>query len=222
MIQILSAEFGGRIKKRTYEGTLWRATAIAMISVAVLFGLASCTAPFDMSNEHLTPPGPEWGLVIGSVLVQPEKGVPGQDVIGHDAAGPGSSYQFNIVRIQPGDPKGESPYVEQYRLNAKAGEERVFISRLRSGQFLFRSFEEEGTTGLGGELDLVFTSMAGEIRYIGRVLVKIPERISKGNRYRFTVENAREPTLAEVSRQHADLTKDVVDEPMQARERPGP
>ena len=110
--------------------------------------------------------------------------------------------------------------MEKYRLDAKAGEERIFISRLRSGQYLIRSFHEEGVTGLGGELDLVYSSMAGEIHYIGRVLVEIPQRVSRGKGYRFTVENAREPTLAQVSQQHVDLTKDVVDEPMQARERP--
>jgi hypothetical protein len=75
-------------------------------------------------------------------------------------------------------------------------------------------------TGLGGELDLVFASMAGEIRYIGRVLVEIPQRVSRGKGYRFTVENARELTLAHVSQQQADLTKDVVDQPMQARGHP--
>jgi hypothetical protein len=69
-------------------------------------------------------------------------------------------------------------------------------------------------------LDLTFASMAGEIRYIGRVLVEIPQPIAKGKGYRFTIENAHEPTLAQVSHQHADLTKDVVDVPMQARERP--
>lgn len=74
--------------------------------------------------------------------------------------------------------------------------------------------------GLGGELELTFASMAGEIRYIGRVLVEIPQRVSRGKGYRFMVENAREPTLARVSQQDADLTKDVVNEPMQARERP--
>jgi hypothetical protein len=222
MVKIVSAEIGTGTKERTCEGTLRRATAIAMTSVAMLFGLASCTTPFDMSGERMTPPGLEWGLVIGSVLVQPEKGRSSQDATGHDASGSGSSYEFDIVRIQPGDPNGEGPYVERYRLDAKAGEERIFISRLRSGHFLIKSFQEEGMTGLGGELDLVFASMAGEIRYIGRVLVKIPERISKGKGYRFTVENARERTLAQVSQQHADLTKDVMDEPMQARERPAP
>ena len=204
--------------KRKGEGSVRRATAIAMTSVAVLFSLASCTTSFDMSGERITPPGPEWGVVIGSVLVQPEKVASGENATGRDVSG--SSYEFDIVRIQPGDPNGEGPYVEQYRLDAKAGEERIFIARLRSGQFLMRSFHEEGMTGLGGELELVFASMAGEIRYIGRVLVEIPQRISKGKGYRFTVENAREPTLAQASQQHADLTKDVVDEPMRARERP--
>ena len=202
-----AAEIGTGTKKRTCLGSVRRATAIAVTSVAVLFGLASCTTPFDMSRERITPLGPEWGLVIGSVLVQPEKVASDKNDIGRDVSG--SSYEFDIVRIQPGDPNGEGPYVEQYRLDAKAGEERILISRLRSGQYLLRSFHEKGVTGLGGELDLVFASMAGEIRYIGRVLVEIPQRVSKGKGYRFTIENAREPTLAEVSHQHADLTKDV-------------
>jgi len=218
MIQVLSAEIGTGTKKRACEGSVRWATAIAMTSVAVLFGLASCTTSFDMSGERITSPGPEWGVVIGSVLVQPEKVASGKNATGRDVSE--SFYEFDIVRIQPGDPNGGGPYVEQYRLDAKAGEERIFISRLRSGQFLIKSFHEEGMIGLGGELDLVFASMAGEIRYIGRVLVEIPQRVSRGKGYRFTVENAREPTLAQVSQQHADLTKAVVDEPMQARGRP--
>lgn len=197
---------------------MWRLTTFAMTSVAVLFGLASCTKLFDMSGEHITVPGPDWGVVIGSVLVQPEKVASGETGNALDVSG--SSYEFDIVRIQPGDPDGEDPYGEKYRLDAKAGEERIFISRLRSGQFLMKSFRDEQMTGLGGGLQLVFTSMGGEIRYIGRVLVEIPQQVSKGKSYRFTVENARESTLEQVARQHADLTKDVVDKPMQARERP--
>jgi hypothetical protein len=218
MIQTGAAEITTQTKKRTCEGSVRRATALAMTSVAILFGLASCTKMFDMSSERITVPGPEWGLVIGSVLVQPEKIA--SDATGKPVDVSGASYEFDIVRIQPGDPDGEGPYVEKYRLDVKAGEERIFISRLRSGQFLIKSFRDEQMTGLGGDLHLVFSSMGGEIRYIGRVLVEIPQQVSKGKGYRFTVENAREPTLAQVSRQHADLTKVVVDKPMQVRERP--
>src|SRR4029077_16384314 len=126
MIQVLSAKIGKGTKKRTCMGSVRWATAIAMTSVAVLFGLASCTTSFDMSGERITSPGPEWGVVIGSVLVQPEKVASGKSATGRD--GSDSFYEFDIVRIQPGDPNGGGPYVEQYRLDAKAREARDFHS----------------------------------------------------------------------------------------------
>jgi hypothetical protein len=183
--------------------------------LALLFGLVSCTTSFDMSDERIIAPGPDWGVVIGSVLVRPEEPAPGKNATGRDVFN--SSFEFDIVPIQPGDPSGEGPYVKQYRLDAKGGEERIFIARLRSGQYLIRRFHQEGLTGLGGELDLIFASMAGEVRYVGRVVVEIPRRISKGKDYRFTVENAREPTLAQVSAKRPDLIKDAVNIPMQVR-----
>lgn len=182
---------------------------------AALLSLVSCATSFDMSGERMTPLGPEWGVVVGSVLVQLEDAPPGKKVAGRDVSD--STYEFDIVQIQANDPNGEDPYAKRYRLEAMAGEERLFIARVRSGQYLIKRFDEEGLTGLGGELDLVFSSMAGEVRYIGRLLVKIPKRMSRGKDYRFTVENAREPTLALVSKQDAELTKDVVTVPMQVR-----
>jgi hypothetical protein len=178
---------------------------------AALFGSVSCVRSLDMSDENITRATTEWGVVIGSVLVQPEKGASDNGVAGREVM---KEYEFDIVQVQPGDPYGETPYAERYRLDAKAGQERIFIARLRTGQYLFKSFQEARVRGIGGELNLIFASMAGEVRYIGRVLVQIPQRVSVGKGYRFTVENAREPTLAQVSEQHADLTKDAVNIPM--------
>lgn len=188
--------------------------SMLMSVIATSLVLGSCAKQFDMSDQLMTPLGQEWGVVIGSVLVQPEKGAAGKDAKGRDAAG---TYEFDIVQSQPGDPYGESPYIERYHLDAKAGEERIFVSRLRSGEYLIKNFHESGVRGIGGDLNLAFASMAGEVRYIGRVLVEIPRRISSGKGYRFVVENAREPTLAQVSKQHTGLTTDAVNVPMQAR-----
>lgn len=168
-----------------------------------------------MSGERISPPGPEWGVVIGSVLVQPDPIVPGTTSPGRDTAG--AAYDFDIVQIQPADPNGETPYAQQYRLDAKAGEERMFVARLRPGQYLIRRFHQAAVAGVGGELDLVFDAAPGAIRYIGRVRVEIPRRVSSGKDYRFTVENAREATLARMSLQHGELTEAVVDGPMHAR-----
>jgi hypothetical protein len=190
---------------------------LALLGVCTaLCGSVSCIRSLDMSGEQLTRPeteGTEWGVVIGSVLVQPEKGASDKDVAGREVMG---EYEFDIVQIQPGDPYGDTPYAERYRLDAKAGEERIFISRLRTGQYLFKNFHEARVRGIGGDLNLTFASMAGEVRYIGRILVEIPQRITVGKGYRFTVQNAREPTLAQVSEQHADLTKEAVNVPMRA------
>jgi hypothetical protein len=188
-------------------------------AVATAFFMAllatACAKPFDMSGERLAPLGPEWGVVIGSVLVKPVKEDTGRSRDGSDM-----TYQFDIVQSQPGDPEGETPYAERYRLESKASEERVFISRLRTGRYLIRSFAQDRVAGKGGDLGLVFDSMAGEVRYIGRLLIEVPQRVSRGKEYRFAVENARDETLKKVAAQHAELAKQVVDVPMRSLEEP--
>ncbi len=177
--------------------------------------LVACAKSFDMSDERLTPLGPEWGIVIGSVLVKPVK-LADEKSKSRDAAD--TIYEFDIVQSQPGDPDGESPYADRYRLKAKTGEERVFISRLRTGRYLVKSFAQEHITGTGGDIGLVFDSMAGEVHYIGRLLVEVPQRASRGKEYRFAVENARETTLTHVPKEHDELAKQAMDSPLRSRE----
>ena len=188
-------------------------------AVALALSLAACTKSFDMSNEHQKPLGPEWGVVIGSVLVKPVKAAD-ESAKSRDSAD--MNYEFDIVQSQPGDPDGDSAYAERYRLESKAGEERVFISRLRTGRYLFRGFSQDQMTGKGGDLGLEFESMAGEVRYIGRLLVEVPQRVSRGKQYRFLVEDARESTLAKIAGPHPELVKQAVDVPMRSRELPAP
>jgi hypothetical protein len=98
----------------------------------------------------------------------------------------------------------------------------MFISRLRTGRYLVKNFAKEGITGTGGDLELIFDTMAGEVRYIGRLLVEVPQRVSRGKEYRFIVENAREGTLRKMSDRHAELTAQAVDAPMRSRESSAP
>lgn len=196
------------------------ATGRAVPLLAALFALESCATQFDMSGERIARPGPEWGVVIGSVVVQQEMPRSDKPATTHEASS--ASYGFDIVQIRLNDPDGTDPYANQYRLTTKAGEERTFISRLPPGQYLVREFHEEGMVGFAGELDLVFMVAPGEIRYIGRLHVEIPRRTSSGKPYRFAIENTREATLALVSKQHALLTSAVVDGPMQVRQYPAP
>ena len=201
------------MKRRKYSGHPIRTALVLALS------LAACAKSFDMSDERLSPLGPEWGVVIGSVLVKPVK-LSSENGKSGDASD--TTYEFDIVQSQPGDPEGETPYAERYRLQSKAGEERVFISRLRTGRYMMRSFAQDRIAGKGGDLGIVFDSMAGEVRYVGRLLVEVPQRVSRGKEYRFTVENGREKTLTKIAEQHPDLAKQAVDVPMRPREEPTP
>jgi hypothetical protein len=186
--------------------------------IAITLAVSACAKSFDMSGERLIPLGPEWGIVIGSVIVKPVKSA--EEAKSRDVND--MTYEFDIVQSQPGDPDGEGPYVEHYRLQAKGGDERVFISRLRTGKYLLRNFVQERIVGAGGDLGLVFESMAGEVRYIGRLVVEVPQRVSRGKEYRFTVENARAATLTQISHRHPELARQAVDAPMRTREQPAP
>jgi hypothetical protein len=196
------------------------AIARAMPLLGALFALVSCAAQFDMSGQRIAPPGPEWGVVIGSVVVQTERLQSAKPAPEREVSS--ASYELDIAQIQLSDPDGTGAYAKQYRLNTKTGEEQTFISRLPPGQYLVREFHEEGVVGLAGGLDLVFTVAPGEIRYIGRVRVEIPRRTSSGKPYRFAIENAREATLGLASKQHPELTTAVVDGPLQVRMDPAP
>ncbi len=198
----------------------WTTKRLLALLIACLIVSVSCATQLDMTSERITLPGPEWGVVIGSVLVQPEADRQGTSAAGSNAAR--DTYQFEVVQIQPGDPEGKSPYANEYQLTAKTDEERVFISRLRPGQYLLRAFYEASMVGLGGALDVVVTVAPGEVRYVGRVRMQVPRRLSSGKDYHVTVENVRAQTLSQLSRQHAALVNAAVDGPMQVRVRSTP
>ena len=191
------------------------------MALLLTLSVAACAKSFDfdMAGEQLTPLGPEWGIVVGSVLVKPVKHA---DESGRSRDAADVTYEFDIVQSQPGDPEGESPYAERYRLESKAGEERVFVSRLRTGRYMIRSFAQDRIAGKGGDLGLVFESMAGEVRYVGRLLVEVPQRVSRGKEYRYTVENAREAALTKIAGPQPELAKRAVDAPMRSLEQQAP
>lgn len=183
------------------------------IALMICSMLVACTTGFDMSGERIPPPGPEWGVVIGSVLVHPEADQTGAVPATRNPA----TYSFDVVQIQPGDPDGTRPYAQQYELSTKSGEERPFVSRLRPGQYLVRSFHKTSMAGLGGDLNVVFSVEPGEVRYVGRLNVEIPFSLSRGKDYRFRIDNVRAQTFSLLPKEHVDLATGAMDSPMQVR-----
>ncbi len=195
------------------EGPGWAVCLLAMIA------LTGCTTPsLDMSGKRIEPAGPDGGVVIGSVLVQAEQEPPNSwfnRLFGRKAAG--FTYDFEIVRVDTNDPKGAHPYADRYELDAKPGEERIFVARLPVGDYLIKTFYHEGLSAMGGDLGLIFSVAPDATRYLGRLLLDVPRRVAMGAPFTYTVQDAREATLAAVQKRHPDLGQHAVNAPMQAR-----
>lgn len=180
--------------------------------------LAGCATPsLDMSGGRIEPAGPDGGVVIGSVLVQAEQDPPESwfnRLFGRKAAG--FTYDFEIVRVDSRDPAGAYSQ-ERYELDAKPGEERIFVARLRAGDYLFKAFHHEGLSAMGGTLGVQFSVAPDATAYIGRLLLEIPRRVTMGTGYTYRVQDAREATLAAVRQRHQDIGQGAVVVPMQAR-----
>jgi len=168
--------------------------------------LAGCRTPsLDMTGGPIVQAGPDGGIVIGSVLVQA------------DQEAPGFTYEFEILRVQVTDPKGMHPYLARYELDAKPGEERIFVARLPVGTYLFKTFRHEGLSAMGGDVGLTFHVTPETTAYIGRLLVDLPRRVAMGTSYTYQVQDAGETTLAVVRKQYPHLERQVVNAPMQTR-----
>ncbi|UVT20643.1 MAG: hypothetical protein H8K03_01615 [Nitrospira sp.] len=184
-----------------------------IVLVAGLLVSTSCAKSLDMSGDRIAVPGNEWGVVVGSVEVEPEKPERPSNI--QPLAN--ETFILNVVQIQPGDPEGLSPYADTYELTSKADEAKLFVSRLRPGRYLIRSFQASGFMGLGGDIKAVFTVEPGAVRYIGRLHILVPRYLSHDRPYRFTLENAQQADVAKLAESHPDLASAVREAPMELR-----
>ncbi|MBS0171555.1 MAG: hypothetical protein JSR62_14485 [Nitrospira sp.] len=191
-----------------------RIPLLSVMLALLAWSLASCASPLDLSQEQVAAPGPEWGIVIGSVLVRQERTGSGSNIA---ADTPSPMYEFDVVQTQPADPNGEGPYVSRYHVDATAGQERPFLARLRPGHYLMKNFHRTGMSGTGGDLNLVFESQSGRVVYVGQVVVDVPSQLAHGKEYRFSVQDAHDATFAQLTPQHGHLTQQAITAPMQIR-----
>lgn len=156
--------------------------------------------------------------MIGSVLVRADQEAPSSwfnRLFGRKAAG--FTYQFEILRVQATDPKGTRHYLARYELDAKPGEERIFVARLPVGTYLFKTFHHEGLSAMGGDMGVNFSVAPETTAYIGRLVLELPRRVAMGTSYSYQVQDARTTTLAVVQNQYPHLRQQVVNAPMQTR-----
>ena len=184
-----------------------------------LLVLTGCTTTpsLDISDGPIEPPGQDIGIVIGSVLVQTDQQPPDSwfnKLFGRKAAG--FDYDFEILRaIDPSRP--QPPDEENYALEVKPAEERIFVARLPFGRYVINSFRYKRISVLAGTLGLNFVVAPRTTLYIGRLILMVPPRVTLGTPYTVEIQNAREATIDALQTQHPGLGRDAVDALIQGR-----
>ena len=191
----------------------WPVTLIGML---VLVGCTTVPS-LDRSEGPIEPPGQDIGVVIGSVLVQTDQEPPDSwftRLFGRKATG--FDYDFEILKVP--NPAGEqTPGDERYALEVKPAVERTFVARLPFGRYVINSFRYKRISVLAGELGLTFVVAPRATLYIGRLILKVPRRVSLGTPFAVEIQNARESTIAALQTQHPGLGRDAVEALIQAR-----
>ncbi|HKT33872.1 MAG TPA: hypothetical protein VJR03_03500 [Nitrospira sp.] len=190
---------------------------VSLIGILALAGCGTTPPSLDMSDGPIYPPGQQVGIVIGSVLVQTDEEPPDSwfyRLFGRKTAG--FDYDFEIVRaIDTTNPQPTDN--ERYKLEVKPAVERIFVARLPFGRYVINGFRYKGLSVLAAELGLNFVVAPRTTLYIGRLIVKVPPRVSLGTPYEVEIENARETTVAALQTQHPGLGRDALDGLIQGR-----
>ena len=167
-------------------------TLAGVLAVALLMCGCATSRPLIADPSQTHDLGPGESIVFGSVRV--EIG-PGAKRFGQRAAG----FKYGLtgcadVWVQPESKRGLFGWrcLEPWELAVSPGEERTFVVRLATGYHDVGGLRALPTWRFsGGEFNIVgsYRTTPGEVTYIGRLVLVLPERLTGFSEAAVRVEN---------------------------------
>lgn len=181
---------------------------LTAVIVGLLSGCASTT--MTSSKEELQSVGDKEGVVVGSVLITAAKVDKNESVWSFlkGRKADDLKYAINIA-----DSGYENPFKERYKIMATAGEETVFIKKLPAGNY---DMDSLGVVGWDGSqrltflLSINFDVKPQQTTYIGRLMVNLPERITKGSPVKVSILDAQQETIEKLKNEYPSIASDTV------------
>jgi len=199
---------------RTSRPSLSRGLRAAALAGCLWLAAAGCrSTPTDAGAEDR----PDHGVAIGSILVAIDRG---GDLArkGHFSGYDAASLTYELSLQQDSGRGFATPLLSNLKpFEVVADEERVFAVSLHGGEYQFSRLSPEERGLLYIVLDTHFRVVPGEIRYIGRLVVIVPERFGFGAGLVVAVEDGGRETLARVAQTHGARFADAVTELMVVR-----
>jgi len=167
-------------------------TLAGVLAVALLLCGCATSHPLIAGPSQTHDLGPGESIVFGSVRVEI---APGGERLGRRAA----DFNYGLTGcadawVQPLSIKGLLGWrcLEPWELAVSPGEERTFVVRLATGYHDVGGLRAIRTwTFLGGEFNIVgsYRTTPGEVTYIGRLVLVLPERLTGFSEAAVRVEN---------------------------------
>ena len=160
-------------------------TLAGVLAVVLLMSGCTTSRPLIVDPSQAHDFGPNEGIVFGSVRVEIALG---GGRLGRRAAG----FNYGLTGCVDTWPRPLSiewllstPCDEKWELAVSPGEERTFVVRLPTGYHRVDGLRVmPAWLSVGGEFDIVATYRAtsGEVTYIGRLVLVLPERLTSWTR----------------------------------------
>lgn len=155
--------------------------------------ISGCAKSLQMPVQECANIDPNEGIVVGSVLV---KG--GKDLFGR------TSWLLHV--------EGMDPDLKYFSIDVKrGGDEAIFVTKMLAGKYHFSRLQQPITSTFEFDVDVPFTVYPEKTVYIGRLVIEFPEGlINIGTPISYSIEDAKDQTLASAEKTHGDLVRNAV------------
>jgi len=155
--------------------------------------VSGCATSMQMPVQEFSHIDRNEGIVVGSVLV---KG--GKDLLGR------TSWTLHV--------EGMDPDLKNFSIDVKRdGDEAIFATKMLAGKYHFSRLQQYGFSTFEFDIDVSFTVYPEKTVYIGRLVIEFPEGlINIGTLIFYSIEDAKDQTLASAEKTHGDLVRNAV------------
>jgi len=182
-----------------------RSARLPTFALVLALGLAG-SASTAWSKEDLQSLGEDEGIVIGSFVINVEKGEAEESGLaflkGRKAGD--SNYGVSVVEKPTVMNEALGIFKTSYRFEVKPEQEFAFIKKLPAGTHRVRKIEQLGFSNLVLDLAVDFTVRPGQTTYIGRLAVLLPSRVRLLSEARVKVTDAQEEAINLLRKEHGD------------------
>jgi hypothetical protein len=201
-----------------------RFVQLASFAFLLVPGLTGFAASMVSSKEELQSLGDNEGIVIGSFVINVEKGKEDESSGAFLEGRKAGDFEYGVtITERQSSAVAEAiaasvPFRTSYGFEVKPEQEFTFLKKLPAGTYQIRNINQLGFSTLSTTLSMDFTVKPRQTTYIGRLAVQFPNRAMALSQVTTRVTDAQEETINSLRKEHGDsLFANVAKELMSLR-----